>query len=43
MSNDCDEEIDESAVDLTTWYFDQDNDGHGTNDDTIIDCAQPDG
>ena len=43
MSNDCDEEIDESAVDLTTWYFDRDNDGHRTNDDTITDCAQPDG
>ena len=43
LSNDCDEEIDEEAIDITTWYFDEDEDGFGTTEDSLTDCSQPDG
>ena len=43
-SDDCDEEIDEDAIDLTTWYADNDEDGFGVSSSSdIISCTSPDG
>ena len=38
---DCDDDIDEDAVDGTTYYLDGDGDGFGGED--IVACAQPEG
>ena len=43
VDNDCDGDVDESAVDLLTWYLDADGDGYGdpaTSDDA---CESPTG
>jgi len=41
--NDCDEEVDEDAVDRSTFYADADTDGFGDPDVPILACAQPAG
>ncbi len=41
VDNDCDGEIDDGAVDASTWYFDGDADGHG-GEEEIQACGQPD-
>ena len=44
VDNDCDGDIDEdSAVDATTWYYDQDGDGYGDASLSEVDCYQPGG
>ena len=45
IDNDCDEDIDEDAVDSTTWYVDTDGDGYGDSADatTVAACDMPDG
>ena len=40
--NDCDEDIDEEAVDMPTWYVDADGDGFGVEDGATVSCEQPD-
>ena len=39
--NDCDDEVDEDAVDAPTWYSDGDGDGYGRDDTTLVQCARP--
>jgi len=41
--NDCDGQVDEGAVDATTWYVDADADGYGDAADSIVSCQQPAG
>ena len=41
--NDCDGDIDESAINATTWYVDGDSDGYGTTGSTTVACDQPTG
>ena len=41
--NDCDGEIDESALDARTYYPDADADGYGTDEGTVTQCDTPDG
>ena len=44
VDDDCDGEVDEDdAVDATTWYADADHDGHGSPDDLVQACEQPEG
>ncbi len=44
IDNDCDGFIDESdAVDATTWWLDQDDDGFGGDDASTQACTQPPG
>ena len=44
IDNDCDGQIDEAdAEGAFTWYLDKDGDGHGTKDDSVLGCEQPDG
>jgi len=43
LDNDCDGEIDEEAVDATTWFADADEDGFGDAEDTVVACAPPAG
>lgn len=40
---DCDGTVDESAVDADTWYADNDNDGFGDPDASILACDEPNG
>ena len=39
--DDCDGEIDDSPVDAPTWYPDEDHDGYGRDEDTIVACERP--
>jgi hypothetical protein len=40
QDNDCDGDIDESdAIDATTWYRDEDDDGYGRLDLTVASCS----
>jgi hypothetical protein len=45
IDNDCDDEIDEDAIDSTTWHVDTDGDGYGDSADatTVDACDMPDG
>jgi hypothetical protein len=44
IDDDCDTDIDEnSAVDATTWYLDQDEDGYGDAAMSVVDCDEPSG
>lgn len=43
IDNNCNELIDEDAVDQSVWFIDADNDGFGDAGTTLMDCAQPDG
>ncbi len=44
VDNDCDTETDEDdALDASTWYADDDNDGYGSADETTAACDQPEG
>ncbi|MCP4915284.1 MAG: hypothetical protein GY913_00025 [Proteobacteria bacterium] len=40
--NDCDEAVDEDAVDAPTWYADDDDDGF-TSEVSVTDCLPPSG
>jgi hypothetical protein len=43
VDNDCDAQIDVNAVNMLTWYADEDSDGYGGASRTITACAQPPG
>ena len=45
VDNDCDDEVDEEAINMTTWYADSDEDGFGDPSEsaTIAACEMPDG
>ena len=43
VDDDCDNQVDEDAVDATTWYLDYDNDGYGGTAYTETGCEQPTG
>jgi len=43
VDNDCNELVDDSPVDGTTWYADSDSDGYGDADDSTVSCEQPAG
>ena len=40
---DCDDSVDEEAIDAPTWFVDADEDGFGLDTDTLVTCDQPDG
>lgn len=39
--NDCDETVDEGALDAPSWYYDGDGDGFGAESVTEVSCSQP--
>ncbi len=41
--NDCDTDVDEDAVDPSTFYIDTDGDGYGDTATTVEDCSAPAG
>jgi hypothetical protein len=43
LDNDCDGIIDEDAIDLKTWYLDNDNDSYGNITINVVSCFQPEG
>ena len=43
IDNNCDESIDNEAIDASEWYLDADDDGYGLLDSTEITCNQPEG
>ena len=43
VDQNCDGDIDEDAVDRSTWYADGDRDGYGTDATTTLACTQPTG
>jgi len=44
IDNNCDGAVDEdTALDASTWYLDDDGDGYGVPETTTLACAQPDG
>jgi hypothetical protein len=43
LDNDCDNVIDEDAIDATAWYADEDGDGFGDPDTEITACDAPAG
>ncbi len=43
IDNDCDDTVDEDAVDAATWYADADGDGYGDNEAITTACEQPSG
>ena len=43
LDNDCDEEVDEDALDASAWYADADEDGYGDADDGVVSCEAPAG
>ncbi len=42
IDDDCDGDVDEDALDATTWYTDADDDGYG-GEDSEESCSQPSG
>ena len=42
LDDDCDDAVDEDAVDADTWYADLDGDGYGHPTETLAACDQPD-
>ena len=44
VDNNCNGVTDENtAIDVQIWYFDNDNDGYGVDNDTLFACTQPSG
>ena len=43
LDDDCDGEVDEDALDATTWYTDADADGFGDPASSVSDCTAPSG
>ncbi|NOY25045.1 MAG: hypothetical protein GXP62_04145 [Oligoflexia bacterium] len=43
VDDNCNGDVDENAVDATTWYTDADGDGHGDPDATVAVCEQSSG
>ena len=43
LDNDCDEAVDEDALDALVWYADSDEDGYGDASDTAVSCEAPAG
>ena len=43
LDNDCDEVVDDEAVDAPTWHRDDDADGYGSDTETLVDCEPPTG
>ncbi len=43
VDEDCDDSVDEDAVDAVTWYADNDGDGFGVEGDVTAACEQPKG
>ena len=43
IDNNCNAEVDENPVDVTTWYVDADGDGYGFIQISVVACSQPDG
>ena len=43
VDDDCDGEVDEEAVDASTWYTDADGDGYGNDARGVTACEQPAG
>ncbi len=43
LDNNCDDQIDNNAVDASTWYADVDGDGHGDLASPTVACTQPAG
>jgi len=43
LDNDCNDAVDDGAVDTSTWYEDVDGDDHGNADVTTEACFEPDG
>jgi MYXO-CTERM domain-containing protein len=43
VDQDCDDVIDENALDRSTWYADDDSDSYGDASDSVESCDQPDG
>jgi len=43
LDDDCDGDIDSTAVDALTWYVDVDGDGYGSTVSTTLSCDQPSG
>jgi len=41
--DDCDGDIDSTAADRPTWYYDGDGDGYGDSTVTVVDCTAPAG
>ncbi|MCB9676405.1 MAG: putative metal-binding motif-containing protein [Alphaproteobacteria bacterium] len=41
IDDDCDGSVDEGAVDDATWYLDQDQDGRGSDTNTLSSCSPP--
>jgi len=42
VDNDCDELVDNDAVDASTWYADLDGDGYGDPSASTLSCERPD-
>ncbi len=43
VDNDCDGQVDEGAVDASSWFGDHDGDGFGISSDVWISCTAPNG
>ncbi|MCB9745214.1 MAG: hypothetical protein H6740_21715 [Alphaproteobacteria bacterium] len=43
VDDNCDGDVDEDALDASTWYIDYDGDGYGEPTYTLVSCEQPSG